>query len=301
MKKRYVRLNSKPSAFHAGELAIQNRLGVAEMMDSVGKERIRRYMPEQHRQFFESLPFIVLGLLDSSGQPWVTAAFGAPGFISSPDERTLHIARPVMLKDRLNLDTGPSAKMGAIGIDPLEGRRNRVNGWIQESTHNGLVLSVDQSFGNCAQHIHRRAPKWTLTSKPAAGTARIQATGNLTKSAQALIGRADTFFIASRTQQISNDPATGIDVSHRGGIEGFVDILGDGRLRFPDYSGNRFFNTLGNIHDDGRVGLLFPDVGNSSALLLTGHAIIDWSADRSILVTPKETITIEKWASQSPS
>ncbi|MEM8686606.1 MAG: pyridoxamine 5'-phosphate oxidase family protein [Pseudomonadota bacterium] len=293
-------MSDQPSAFHAGELAVQRRLGVAEQMDALGKERIRRYMPTQHREFFENLPFMVLGVLDAHGRPWVTAAFGPPGFISSPNERALHIGRPVMLKDRLKLDLRPLAKLGAIGIDPLQGRRNRVNGTIRESAKDGLLLSVDQSFGNCAQHIHRRAPRWSLTSRPAAGTARIQATTNLTNDAQALICRADTFFIASRTLRMSSDPTTGVDVSHRGGMEGFVQVLSDSCLRFPDYSGNKFFNTLGNIQDDGRVGLLFPDVGNNSALLLTGQATIGWDGGRWIDVMPHETVTIKKWASKPP-
>lgn len=296
-------MSDQPSAFHEGELAIQRRLGVAEKMDGLGKARVRPFMPEQHREFFANLPFIVLGVLDGTGQPWVTAAFGPPGFISSPDERTLHIARPVLLKERLDLDLRPTSKLGAIGIDPLRGRRNRVNGMVARSGDDGLVLAVEQSFGNCAQHIHRRAPNWSLTTKPVAGSARVESTAHMPANAQALIGRADTFFIASRTQRMSSDPTTGVDVSHRGGAAGFVEILSDGRLRFPDYCGNNFFNTLGNIHDDGRVGLLFPEVGISSAVVLTGQAVINWEANRSIDVTPHEIIFIDKWASKpvSPS
>ena len=70
-------MSEDPSAFHEGELAIQSRLGVAEEMDRIGKSHVRPYMPEQHRQFFASLQFIVLGVLDRAGRPWVTAAFGA--------------------------------------------------------------------------------------------------------------------------------------------------------------------------------------------------------------------------------
>ncbi|NNJ75959.1 MAG: flavin-nucleotide-binding protein, partial [Anderseniella sp.] len=43
---------------------------------------------------------------------------------------------------------------------------------------------------------------------------------------------------------------------------------------------NRLFNTLGNIADDGRVGMLFPDFATGDLLLLTGRASIVWDGER---------------------
>ncbi|BAZ08917.1 pyridoxamine 5'-phosphate oxidase-like FMN-binding protein [Calothrix sp. NIES-4071] len=42
--------------FHAGERAIQARLGTQEQMDKLGRRVIREFLPEQHRQFFTRLP-----------------------------------------------------------------------------------------------------------------------------------------------------------------------------------------------------------------------------------------------------
>jgi hypothetical protein len=39
--------------------------------------------------------------------------------------------------------------------------------------------------------------------------------------------------------------AVGCDMSHRGGPPGFVDVVSDTELHFPDYVGNDMFNTLG--------------------------------------------------------
>ena len=75
--------------FHAGEVAVQMRAGVREKAEIGGRRSIRRYLPEQHRQFFEQLPFIVLGGIDALGQPWATLRIGEPGFVSSPDATTL--------------------------------------------------------------------------------------------------------------------------------------------------------------------------------------------------------------------
>ena len=55
------------SPFHAGEIELQRKLGVAERMDMFGRRVIRDHMPEQHRDFFEQLPFLVAGAVDASG------------------------------------------------------------------------------------------------------------------------------------------------------------------------------------------------------------------------------------------
>jgi hypothetical protein len=65
------------------------------------------------------------------------------------------------------------------------------------------------------------------------------------------------------------------DVSHRGGKPGFVGLEEDGALVIPDFSGNRFFNTLGNVLATGRAGLTFLDPDSGDLLQLTGAAEID--------------------------
>src|SRR5262249_10697007 len=82
------------------------------------------------------------------------------------------------------------------------------------------------------------------------------------------VERADTFFIASF------HPEGGADASHRGGEPGFVRVGGDGALEFPDYPGNSMFNTLGNLIEQPRAGLLFLDFERGGTLQLTGEATL---------------------------
>ena len=42
----------KHGHFHEGEIAIQNRLGIAETIAEMTSEFIRPSMPKQHRDFF---------------------------------------------------------------------------------------------------------------------------------------------------------------------------------------------------------------------------------------------------------
>ena len=71
----------------------------------------------------------------------------------------------------------------------------------------------------------------------------------------------------------------GADASHRGGRPGFAEVAYGGRqLTFPDYRGNRMFQTLGNLTINPRAGLLFVDWETGSTLQLTGRAQIVWDA-----------------------
>ena len=48
---------NNPSPWHAGEKHLQERAGVAERMEVFGRRVIRDHMPEQHRVFYQQLPF----------------------------------------------------------------------------------------------------------------------------------------------------------------------------------------------------------------------------------------------------
>ena len=113
------------SPFHEGELAAQRRAGFLDAADLAGRRSIRDYLPDQHRQFYEHLPFMVIGAVDRSGQPWVTMRVGQPGFISSPDPRTLRIAGDTLRGDPLNGAWHRGALFGGLGIELPTRRRNR--------------------------------------------------------------------------------------------------------------------------------------------------------------------------------
>jgi uncharacterized protein len=69
-----------------------------------------------------------------------------------------------------------------------------------------------------------------------------------------------------------------LTVSHRGGCPGFIRTAADGAIVIPDYHGNSFFNTLGNLTLHPRAGLLFIDFAIGDLLLLVGAAEIVWDS-----------------------
>jgi predicted pyridoxine 5'-phosphate oxidase superfamily flavin-nucleotide-binding protein len=284
--------------FHEGEVAIQERLGVAEMVAKYGPKNIRDHMPDQHREFFNQLPMMLVGALDDSGQPWATAAFGKPGFAHSPDDKTLVISGGILASDTLGLLTTIGSKLGLLGLESETRRRNRVNATVSETEGGTYALSVDQSFGNCPKYIQRRDMTWR---EDAEGTGSVTRSSDISSDIKQALESADTFFIASRTADIEGAARNGVDVSHRGGRPGFVKAEGN-LISFPDFSGNRFFNTLGNIHLDPRVGLFFPNFQTGDAIFISGRASIIWDqaridafkgAERIIDIEVLETVRVE--------
>ena len=87
------------SPFHPGEQEIQDRLGMREQIEEVGQRFIRDHLPEQHREFYAGLPFLIIGSVDEDGRPWASLLAGDPGFISSPDPTTLVIASQPVFGD----------------------------------------------------------------------------------------------------------------------------------------------------------------------------------------------------------
>jgi predicted pyridoxine 5'-phosphate oxidase superfamily flavin-nucleotide-binding protein len=159
------------------------------------------------------------------------------------------------------------ADLGLLGIEPATRRRNRMNGTVVVLDEAGFEVRVDQSFGNCPQYIQARSPRW-VERAPAEP---VELGPRLDAAAGRLIARADTLFIASAA------PGAGADVSHRGGRPGFIHVEIDQDrtvLTFPDFRGNFFFNTLGNLVAHPKAGLLFVDYATGDVLQVTGRATI---------------------------
>jgi hypothetical protein len=248
--------------FHAGELAAQALAGVG----APGGGGIRPFMPDQHREFFALLPYLFIATTDADGWPAAAVLTGPPGFVQSPDPVTLTVAaRPRPGEPGADLFAA-GRPFGALGLDFATRRRNRANGRITAAGQGGLTLQVLQSFGNCPQYIQTRA----VAPGPASALP-AEAIAFPTSEALAQIARSDTRFVASHAGGSNG----GVDISHRGGLPGFVKV--DGQvLTVPDFRGNRFFNTLGNLVLDPRAALLFVDFATGDLLHLQGRAEIDW-------------------------
>jgi len=260
-----------PSPFHEGEARIQTRLGVRDQIEPWARKVVRPFLPDEHRGFFSQLPFLVVAARDETDRPWATMIVGEPGFVAAARHILAVDASPVP-GDALDGAFGEGSDVGVLGIELHSRRRNRVNGRVARSDDGGFDLGVEQSFGNCPQYIHERG--WRRVERRPTSSARRHR--SLPPHLQRFIARADTFFIASGHRGEGENPAYGMDASHRGGDRGFVRVVGGRTLLFPDYAGNNHFNTLGNLMMDPRVGLLFVDFERGDTVQLTGTATVEW-------------------------
>ncbi|SAK89918.1 2Fe-2S iron-sulfur cluster-binding protein [Caballeronia ptereochthonis] len=258
------------SPWHRGEIALQKAAGAYERMESVGRRVVRDYMPDQHRRFFAQLPFTVAGAVDERGDPWATLIAGQPGFMQTPDATTLSIGRARDPLDPADAGMSDGASIGLLGIELHTRRRNRVNGVIhRHDAGASFDVTVEQSFGNCPQYIRFRDFEFVRDPAVPSPVQPVMLDA-LSPRAREMIAGADTFFVASFFDR--EDGHRQVDVSHRGGKPGFVRLSDDGALTIPDFAGNLFFNTLGNILENGRAGLVFADFESGALLQLSGDA-----------------------------
>ncbi len=85
---------------------------------------------------------------------------------------------------------------------------------------------------------------------------------------RAFIERCAMFFVA--TADAHGRP----DCSYKGGLPGFVRVLDERTLAFPDYDGNGMYRSWGNVLVNPHVGLLFVDFESPKRIRVNGTASI---------------------------
>ena len=91
---------------------------------------------------------------------------------------------------------------------------------------------------------------------------------SFTEGDRAFIQRCPMVFVA--TADADGKP----DCSYKGGLPGFVRVLDENTLVFPDYDGNGMYRSWGNLVVNPHIGLLFIDFDNQSRLRVNGAATI---------------------------
>lgn len=267
--------------FHPGERRAQQLAGYGEV-----RAAVYPVMPEQHRQFFAGLQIFFLATMGEEGYPIATLLQGAPGFVHSTASGLLSLDRAALADAPLLPALQPGMVTGGLGIDFSNRRRNRVNGVVQAVNDRSIEIRVQESFGNCPKYIQQRFLPYTARK----GAVEVERLEGLDADARYALSAADTFFIASSAPRQEN--VGGVDMSHRGGLPGFITLV-EGKLKIPDYAGNRYMNTLGNLLVNPRCALLILDFQQGAALHIQGRAEIDWQRGRGLrerfwTVTPEK-------------
>jgi len=92
---------------------------------------------------------------------------------------------------------------------------------------------------------------------------------HLNEQMQEFVGRQEMMFVATA------DARGECDSTFRAGPPGFVSVLSDQRVAWPEYRGNGVMASLGNISENAHVGLLFVDFFKDViGLHVNGRAVI---------------------------
>ncbi|MFJ9886148.1 pyridoxamine 5'-phosphate oxidase family protein [Streptomyces sp. NPDC091287] len=266
------------SGYHRGEVAVQERAGLARRAASAGRA-IRSDIPEVAADFLAQQPFLVVGGADDRGRIWATQLTGEPGFLSVPAPDTLAIGALPSPGDPLagllsgaGTDGSAPARVGMLAIEPATRRRMRMNGRAVRDG-NGLRVDLDQAVANCPKYIQERRHRRIAPGEETGQRPTVTDGDALSPAQQEALRTADTFFVATASDRGD------ADASHRGGNPGFVQVLTPRLLRWPDYAGNGMFLTLGNLELHPAAGLLVPDWDTGASLHLTGTARTVWDGD----------------------
>ncbi|MEU4172484.1 pyridoxamine 5'-phosphate oxidase family protein [Streptomyces sp. NPDC026665] len=281
--------------YHSGSRTIQDRVGVRDLADHVGRAVGQGIRPVA-AAFLELQPMLIVGAAAPDGgtrrehEPgpagggavWASLLTGEPGFVRATGARRISVVGGLPAGDPLAAALAvPGTAVGTIVLDPRTRRRMRLNGRVRP-TPRGFAVEADQVFANCPKYLQQRQTYEKVTGRtpgvPRRGT-------ELSPSQREFVAAADTFFVATVH-------AHGADASHRGGNPGFVRVDTPRELSWPDYPGNSMFLTLGNLTADPRAGLLFLDWTSGSVLQLTGTARTEFAPDgeRTVRFTLSEAV-----------
>ena len=263
---------------HEGELRVQAmRHAPAEMSAMIGGA-IRGEMSRQYAAYYGHLRCLPLGVADERGRLWATV-------LCNP-ETTAESSELLKVRARVNPDDPfiqavcspiagiPSARhFAGVAIDFTSRSRIKLAGLVDTATLDGetltLTLRANEHMGNCPKYITvrdlrptRRAPQTTALG------------AKLSSTVWDVLRQASTIFVATRHSD--EDPReSDMGFNHRGGPKGFLRYFEDERgahLVLADYSGNRFYQSLGNVETDPVMGVAVPDFASGALLQVSGRA-----------------------------
>lgn len=242
-------------------------------------------------------PLLAIGTLDGEERPWTALWGGAPGF-SEPiggdlvGTRTIVDSKydPVVQalvggagKSEMLQPKGGGKMLSGLAIDLVTRKRVKIAGKMAAGTIREvdieteddktlpadvpktqdqiqLVTKIEESLGNCPKYLNQ------YELKPALVTPKLlHSDSSLSPEGRALIDRVDMFFLSTATD-------ASMDTNHRGGPPGFVRTISPTCIIYPEYSGNRMYQSLGNLQLNPRIGLTFPDYETGTVLYTTGNA-----------------------------
>ncbi|KAG5643726.1 hypothetical protein DXG03_009716 [Asterophora parasitica] len=288
------------NGWHRGEQLVHKKLGhekdytIMTLYRSIGGD-----LPGDHATFHSTrLPFIPAATLDAEGRPWgsiLAGREGKPGFVRNTRYSVLSVDAKVwpgepLIENAKVYEEDGSMLVAGIGIEFPTRRRNKFAGEVKKLERDGdlfhLDLFVDEAIGNCPKYINARdlVPHPGTSPKVIHNELHLDPSERLPADVIAFIQENDTVFIGTTYQAHEDEAArypSHLGMNQRGGRKGFIRVMpSDGRtIVLPDFSGNRFMTSLGNIEATPLASLTFVSFTTGDILYLTGTAANHFNHD----------------------
>ena len=296
--------------WHEGEIAMAKAMRVPDMDNPTFPS-----LSPQLANHARVAPLIAIGTLDKQGRPWTTLWGGEKGISQPIAQGVLGIRSQVVrqhdpvVEELVGKDgdgtvvreEGVGRMVSGLTIDLETRKRTKLYGRMiagalsmreDEATESQqhvaevqLVLKIEQSLGNCPKYLNKKHVE------PAESNPELVSDDpQLPQHALDLLARADLFFLSSANHDQD------MDTNHRGGPAGFVRVISNDPtgavLCYPEYSGNRLYQTLGNLKVNPVVGICVPDFETGDMLYLTGTTEILIGTDAA-KVLPRSNLAVK--------
>ncbi|KAF2482434.1 oxidoreductase-like protein [Neohortaea acidophila] len=299
-------------SWHEGEIGMRKAMRAPE----IDNPTVPALSP-QLAHHLRVAPLISIGALDADGRPWTTLwGNGEKGFAQPIGEGVIGIKTPVtghhdpVIEEIFGKDVvgqkitraedGKGRMVSGLTIDLETRKRVKMYGRMlggaltmnedevaEHEEHVAevqMVLKIEQSLGNCPKYLNKKHIVSAL-AKPEL----VSDSPHLPQQAIDLIEKADLFFVSSRHGEED------MDTNHRGGPAGFLRVESNNEsgavLCYPEYSGNRLYQTLGNLRVNPLAGLCIPDFETGDMLYLTGKTEILVGPDAAAVI-PRSNLAV---------
>ncbi|KAJ4349563.1 uncharacterized protein N0V89_008179 [Didymosphaeria variabile] len=297
-------------SFHEGETKMHELLHVPHLDNPTST-----MLTPQAAFRLQQAPLLAIGTLDSQDRPWTSLWGGKHGFSEMLGggmigTRTLVDAAhdPVVQAllghaEKGRMVSGKEKMLAGLTISLMERKRVKIFGRMiagcvdevkvevdddrerpagmpEKQNQVQLITKVEQSLGNCPKYLNQ------YDIQPAMVTSTlISQSESLSEEAKALILKADMFFL---TTSVPED----MDTNHRGGPAGFVRVLSDTEIVYPEYSGNRLYQSLGNLLVNPKIGITFPDYKTGDIVYITGTTDV-LAGDDATAILPGSNLAVK--------
>lgn len=269
-----------------GEHILQAELGTVDRADAFYDSAMQHSLTDRMVSFLTDRQIGVVSGVER-GRPVTTPCIGDPGVVRVLDRDRIAWPKAALVDESPSLvGPGEVQHLSLVTIDwwettvglHINGIGHKRDSLPPSVDYDGpetewYVLEIEEAYIHCAKHIPELSLE-TDADPTTEDTTEHTSHGRLVPSVREFVDSQMLAFLATA------DGEGETDISPRLGPEGFVQILDDETLAWPEYRGNGVHASLGNIAESQVASLLFVDFWHSEAMVeVTGTATLQESVD----------------------